>query len=99
MTESHSDDEPLREAEPLTLEGLRVFTATTMEVYRQAALANYTEAEELLHRALELREAGHAMLERAALLAGQYALEEQAASVRLEEVFSATGGEEDDIAW
>lgn len=93
MTESRSDDEPL------TIEGMRRFTAVTMEVYRQAAVANYAEAEDLLHRALELREAGHALLERAALLAGQYAMEEQAAECRLEETFSATGGEEDDIAW
>ncbi len=55
--------------------GKRLFTVTMLEVYREAALANYAEAEELLSRALDLREAGHAMLDRASQLAFSHALD------------------------
>lgn len=103
MTESLSDAvEVADQAEPsdsvanLSLNGMRVFTSVTMEVYRQAALANYTEAEDLLHRAMELREAGHALLDRAATLAGQYAILEDGREELVEEAFAEA---EDHIQW
>jgi hypothetical protein len=95
MTESPSPDEDVA----LTLEGERVFTATTMELYRQAALSNYAEAEELLEKAMALREAGHALLDRAAVLAGRYAQLEDAHEEAVEEAFVAQGATEDDIPW
>lgn len=86
---------PADESHP-TLRESRLFTCVTMEVYRQAALANYAEAEDLLEKALQLREAGHALLDRAAVLAGQYASLEDSREETLEEAFLAT---EDHIHW
>lgn len=57
---------------PLTEEAERLLTITLLDVYREAALANYAEAEELISRALELRESGHAMLERAGQIAAEW---------------------------
>jgi hypothetical protein len=99
MTESRSGAEESDSVAELSLDGMRVFTATTMEVYRQAALANYAEAEELLEKAIALREAGHALLDRAAVLAGQYAQLEDDHEEAVEEAFVATGGTDDDIPW
>lgn len=94
MTESPSEDEDV----VLNLDGMRAFTAVTMEVYRQAAVANYAEAEELLERAMALRDAGHAILDRAATLAYEYAEAERSVEARLEVAFLAEQ-ELDDIAW
>jgi tetratricopeptide (TPR) repeat protein len=80
----------------MPLNAQRVFTATAMEAYRLAALRNYAEAEELLAKALDLREAGHALLDRAATLAGQYASAEERHEAAVEVAYRDTY---DDILW
>lgn len=64
----------------LDKDGRRIFTVTMLTYYRDEAMTNYAEAEELLHRALDLRDAGHAMLKRASELAYQQALDEDSPS-------------------
>jgi hypothetical protein len=91
--------EPEHDSETvLSLNGERVFTSVAMEVYRLAALANYSEAEDLMEKAIQLREAGHALLDRAAVLAGQYAALETAHETACEEAFY-TPDDYSDIAW
>ena len=51
----------------------RISTGLIMEVYRQAALRNYAEAEELMAKALDLRDAGHELLYRAEYVALEHA--------------------------
>lgn len=88
MTESHSPEE----VGELDAQGRRIYAHAILTVYRDAAMANYAEAEELINRALDLRDAGHAMLERAGQIAYQHALDETVPEV-------AQPGPEDDIAW
>ena len=88
MTESHSPEE----VGELDAQGRRTYTHAILTVYRDAALANYSEAEELINRALELRDASHAMLERAGQIAYQYALDDTVPE-------EAKLRPEDDIAW
>ena len=97
MTESPSVEDECEVVADLSLNGMRVFTHVTMEVYRQAALANYAEAEELILRALQLREAGHALLDRASVLAGQYATLEDGYECDCETAFDLD--QEDGVPW
>lgn len=89
--ESHSPADESETSEPVVLDatGKRLYTVAMLTIYREAALANYAEAEDLMHRALELREAGHALLERASQLTFQYAMETD-----MDDAVA-----EDDIAW
>lgn len=76
----------------LDAQGRRIFVLTMLAVYREAAMANYAEAEELIARGIELREAGHAMLERAGQIAYQHALDSGVPEL-------PTPGAVDDIPW
>lgn len=76
----------------LDAQGRRIFVLTMLAVYRAAAIANYAEAEELIARGIELREQGHAMLDRAGQLAYQHGLD---AGVPVK----PTPESGDDIAW
>jgi hypothetical protein len=78
--------------EELDAHGRHLFTLAMLTLYREQAIANYAEAEELICRALDLRDAGHAMLERAGQLAYQNALDESVPEPPTPEVV-------DDIAW
>lgn len=90
--ESPSPSKDDTEPEDVTPRTQRIFVLSMLHIYREAAMANYAESEELLHRALELREAGHAMLERAGQLAFQQGLDAAVPHLPVQET-------EDDIAW
>ncbi len=70
-------------------ESLRQFTLVCLEGYSKAAVARMLEAEELVLRAMELRDEAKAMFARANELALEFA---RAKAVPMEPV-------EEDIAW
>lgn len=88
MTESPSPEE----VEDIDAYGRRIFVLNMLAIYRAAAIANYAEAEELISRGIELREQGHAMLDRAGQLAYQHGLDAAVPEV-------PTPEEVDDIPW
>ena len=88
-SQSNDDTDSCEQYDPRTQ---RLYVLSMLHVYREAAVANYAEAEELISRALDLREAGHAMLERAGQLAFQQGLDAAVPHTPVQEA-------EDDIAW
>jgi len=96
--ESHSHVEL-----PEDVEEAQRFTSLMLNVYQKAADDNYAKAEALILEAMQLKEAGNAILARAAEVIKTYAVAEDEA--RLDEVSLADSWVEnwtdsdDDIDW